>query len=73
MDREAAERAAERLNREHPDRGTYLWLVGSSGGEWAVFKVNVPPSIDRDSLGTSIEQLDAIHSVFYERVPDSGT
>jgi hypothetical protein len=73
MDQSEAAQAAERLNREHPDRSTHVWLVGRSGEEWAVFKVNAPPGIDRASVGTNIEQLDAIHTLVYERIPDSGT
>jgi hypothetical protein len=74
MERKAAELRARELNRDHPDRGTHVWLVGESeGGEWAVFRAELPPSLRRESLGTSVEQAPPVYTVIYERIPDSGT
>ena len=44
MTREEAEREAERLGAEHPDRETHRFLAREQeGGSWAVVKVGLPP------------------------------
>lgn len=43
MDHEAAERRAEEMRREHPDRLTHTWMArGNAEGEWEVVKVRIP-------------------------------
>ena len=44
MTREEAEREAERLAAEHPDRRTHRFFVRvQDGGSWAVVKVGLAP------------------------------
>jgi hypothetical protein len=40
MTREQAEREAERLSREHPDRASYSWFAQQVGGVWSVVRVS---------------------------------
>jgi hypothetical protein len=43
-EQEAKDRCAQ-LTREHPDRRTHRWMpVRSKDGEWAVAKINLPPT-----------------------------
>lgn len=45
MDRDEAERLAERLGREHEDRDTHAWFAREGeGGAWSVVKVGRPGS-----------------------------
>ena len=44
MTREEAEREAERLAAEHPDRKTHRFVAREQdGGAWGVVKVSLPP------------------------------
>jgi hypothetical protein len=43
VDHVTAEKRAEELRREHPDRLTHTWMArGTSDGEWEVVKVRIP-------------------------------
>lgn len=43
MDHVTAEKRAEELRREHPDRLTHTWMArGDADGEWDVVKVRIP-------------------------------
>jgi hypothetical protein len=72
MDRDGAEQLAQRLNRDHPERGTHTWLARESDGEWAVVKVPLPPGARRGPLGTAIEQPDGIDYWPYEHYTEGG-
>jgi hypothetical protein len=70
MDRASAEQLATRLNSEHPERETHMWLARERDDEWSVVKAALPIGAKRDPLSTSIEQPDTIDHWPYQ--PDGG-
>ena len=58
MTREEAVAQSKRLTREHPDRGTSLWLPRQKdSGDWIVVKVpGRKPPLNRDELETGVEE-----------------
>jgi hypothetical protein len=55
MTRDDAERHADELNREHPERGVYRWLAREQGGDWQVARVKVPGGVRIDPLAETVE------------------
>ena len=55
MTRDEADRRAAELNREHPERAQYRWLVRESGGDFAVARVALPPGVRIDPLSETSE------------------
>ena len=44
MTRDEAEREAERLSREHPERASYRWFAREVGDVWSVVRVSLHDS-----------------------------
>jgi hypothetical protein len=56
LDRAEAERACQRLSREHPDRASHTWIAREqSPGDWSVAKIRLPAGVKRDPLRATIE------------------
>ena len=73
MERKAAEEAADKLNREHPERDRYVWAAGKSDEAWAVYRSSRPAGGRQEPRGAIVEQPDQSHIWTFERIPDSGT
>ena len=56
MDKSAAEKLAERFNREHPERESHTWFARETDGEWSVVKVAV--SRRDEPQGAVVEELE---------------
>jgi hypothetical protein len=55
MERDEAEREAERLSREHPERASYRWFAREVGSVWSVVRVPLPYSRSAAPLNTTVE------------------
>lgn len=56
MSRDEVEQEVDRLNRDHPERGSYRWLARSSAdGEWSIARIPTRPGARIDPLKTSTE------------------
>jgi hypothetical protein len=55
MTRDEAQRQAERLSREHPERASYRWFARELRGVWSVVRVPVAHRHDADALRETIE------------------
>jgi hypothetical protein len=53
--RDDAEREAQRLNAEHPERLSHRWLAREHDGEWQVIRVPLPPGARIDPLKATTE------------------
>jgi hypothetical protein len=57
MTREQAEREAERLGREHPERASYRWFAREVGvGVWSVVRVSRAYPRLADELEAALER-----------------
>jgi hypothetical protein len=55
MTRDEAEREAERLSREHPERASYRWFAREVGDVWSVVRVSLPHDRSGDGLRPMVE------------------
>ena len=55
MTRDEAQQRADELNRTHPDRGAYRWLVREGGDGWQVARVTIPGGVRVDPLAEAVE------------------
>jgi hypothetical protein len=56
MDREKAQREAERRNREHPDSATHGWVAHArADGAWSLVRVPKLPGANIDPLKATTE------------------
>jgi hypothetical protein len=55
LTRDEAEREAERLLRQHPDRAAYRWFAREVGGAWSVVRVSVAHACPAGTLKPTVE------------------
>jgi hypothetical protein len=55
MTRDEAQQRAAELNRSHPDRGLYRWLVREGGEGWQVARATIPGGVRVGPLHEAVE------------------
>jgi hypothetical protein len=55
MTRDEAEREAERLSQEHPERASYRWFAREVRGIWSVVRVSLPHDHAAETLRPMVE------------------